>query len=584
MPWFTRQPREDFVRRYVRHACQYEEARAAKLLAERDEAARDAPVAGVPACVIDSVECAPDRTGVDDSAAIAAIRFCELKPEQAAASPSPEIAGSDDESLARRTGPKRSKVPADRHASSRVRAGKKTPAAENQPAATISVSSRVAEIVADPSALVLLSQIIYWSRRGAVVIERAGWIHKTAEQWAQETGMTWKVQRRARRILLEYGLIEERLCQMPARLEFRLRLETLVPKLAEMSGLPCPDPDLSWVADRQQSQFGDLLGRSYLFNAVLTMHMPVAAAILASRLITATGQRLDCLSLQPAALHWVQLHRADWLRETGLSKDQWQTARRHLRELGLLRERQRNFPRRVDLAINLQAVRDLVAQPTISVEAEQTVQSDAADWAQQAGGIGHRPIPPAASPNPAHTDRPIPPTFIAHSGYYLLQGNQLQLPLQSGWAKPNWGGGLFNFQRTEALAAPADSPGVELIWPGCFEQGDREVASRHLNGLDQGVQQALLDEIDWQRAAKSVRSPVGLLRALCVKAREGTFIADGAHRIAGARRKRLERERQELAAQTAVRPEPAAIDQEKRRAGIAQARATAAGVRARGTR
>ena len=572
------------MRRYVRKALLYEQAREAKVLAESNEAARDDPVAGVSANVIDSAESAPDRTQVAGSAPIASTSFSDIGTDHAAAVASPDVAAGEDQSPAKKPGRTLGKVPGPRRVNSRVSALKKMPSAEGQPAAAISVSSRLAEIVADPSALVLLSQLIYWSRRGAVVVERDGWIHKTAEQWSQETGMSWKVQLRARRILLANGLIEERLCQMPARLEFRLRLAVLLPKLAEMSGLPCPDPDWVWVADRQQSLLGDLLGRSYLFNAALTTHMPVAAAMLASRLITATGQRLDSPSLQPASLHWVQLHRADWLRETGLSKDQWQTARRHLRELGLLRERQRNYPRRVDLAINLQAVRVLVATSTASVDVSPSVPDDAKDWAKQVGGIGHRPIQPTASPNPAPTDRPIPPTFIAQSDYYLVQGNQLQLPLQSGWASPIWGGGLFSFQRREAAVAPADIQGVDLIWPGCFEPGDREVARRHLNGLDQGVQQALLDEIDWQRAAKPVRSPVALLRSLCVKAREGTFIADGAHRIAGARRKRLERERQALAAQTAVRPEQAAADQEQLRVGIAQARAAAAAVRARGLR
>ena len=568
---FAPQSREDFTRHYAQQVRRFEQARAARALAPSNEASADEAT----------------LAKVDLAAQIVPIGICDPHPVQSANAQRPLAAGTDNPSPGTNAGPQSGAVPAMPEVGSRVRAAKKTPLAHGQPAAAIAVSSHIAQIVGDLSALVLLSQIIYWSRHGAVVIDREGWIHKSAEQWAQETGMTWKVQRRARRILLEQDLIEERLCQMPARLEFRLRLQTLLPKLAELSGLQCPDPDWRWVADRQQSLFGNLLGRSFLFHAALTAHMPVATAMLASRLITATGQRLHASSLQPAAPQWVRLHRADWLREAGLSKYQWQTARRHLRELGLLHERQRNFPRRVDLAIHLQAVRDLVAKPVASVVAPATQPNGTADWAKQVSGIGHRPIQPAVSPNPTHTDRPIQPTLIAQSDFYLLPNIQIQLPLQIGWSSPiwgGWGGRNFNAGRMDAVTVQEDSPGAELIWPDCFEQSDRAVACRHLKGLDADAQQAVLDEIDWQRAAKPVRSPVALLRSLCVKAREGTFIADGAHRIAGVRRKRLERERQELAARAVVRSEQTAIDQELQRAGIAQARAVASGLRANGLR
>jgi hypothetical protein len=70
---------------------------------------------------------------------------------------------------------------------------------------SIAVSCRVAALVDDTTGAVLLSQLIYWSRRGRDMVEREGWVYKTAREWEMETGLTWKMQRRARRILLDLG-------------------------------------------------------------------------------------------------------------------------------------------------------------------------------------------------------------------------------------------------------------------------------------------------------------------------------------------------------------------------------------------
>jgi hypothetical protein len=100
----------------------------------------------------------------------------------------------------------------------------------------IAISARVMAVVGDVAAGVLLSQLIYGTRRGSTALQRDGWIFKSTKDWQRETGMTWKVQRRARAHLLELGLIEERLQTMPARLEFRLQVNRLcrVPPASEL--------------------------------------------------------------------------------------------------------------------------------------------------------------------------------------------------------------------------------------------------------------------------------------------------------------------------------------------------------------
>jgi hypothetical protein len=439
---------------------------------------------------------------------------------------------------------------------------------------SIAVSCRVVSLVDDTCAAVLLSQLIYWSRRGREVVARDGWIYKTAREWALETGLTWKMQRRARRILVDAGLMKERLQAMPARLEFRLNLTALLPCLAERSEIEMPSIDWSWITDRDDPTLGRLLGRSFLFNAALTAHMSIPAAMMASRLMSAqskrTGEEGRASFAYPKLL---QLSREEWREETGLTRHQWQTARRDLHALGVLVERRHNFPRRVDLSLDTSAMAALLASPT---GARRELRPKAGSvWAKQEGRFGHHPNRPADSPNPAFKDQPNPPIAIAQTGLYLsvqLQGQLHQQPhpgatVPVSWSVPQWGwGGLNSLLKKGQVKEPQSSAPAtgaapkqpdSLAWPDLFEPEDREAATQHLAGLDQAIQQLVLDEIDWQHAQKPVKSPIGLLRTLCKKALAGEFTADGAHRIAGARRRRQQALRaQDAQANKAARPSP----------------------------
>ncbi len=164
---------------------------------------------------------------------------------------------------------------------------------------SIAIATRVMASVGDTAAGVLLSQLIYWTRRGVDVAERDGWIFKTAHDWEQETGMSWKVQRRARSILLARGVIEERKQQMPARLEFRLKLNALVPLLAQRADVVMDRGlDLQQFRDVTSAVTDTLIGRSFLFHGSLARLFPVHSAMMCSRLLAPA--RLP--SLEPQAL------------------------------------------------------------------------------------------------------------------------------------------------------------------------------------------------------------------------------------------------------------------------------------------
>lgn len=508
----------------------------------------------------------------------------------------------------------------------------------------ISVSTRLMSIVGDAAAGIFLSQLLYWCRRTPDLANRDGWIFKTADELQQETGMSWKVQRRARQILMAAGWIEERKLTMPARLEFRLHLAALGRALAERSEMQLDTP-LTWAQlwDRSDSSFDRLLGRSFLFHGVLTQKLPLTAAVLASR--------LECRPQSPTghkaaqSLHWLRLQRDAWKQETGLTRDQWQTARKTLASVGVLIERGHNFPRRVDLAVDPQRMAGLLAECNALARAADERRSRQ-EWEKQAGGNGHSPIPPClvektspVSPDPAVNDCPVPPIAIARNSRYLDK----QLPTNhnyssahgqpwagldqsswSGWgliglvirpSRTAWslaavvprpapstptptaecsetgntvGNGTHTVGALDATPAIAINPAAELHWPKALQQLPESIglAMNHLAGLSPRVQQSVLDEIVFieHHAMKPVRNHLGLLRTLCTKARDGKFTPEGAHRIAKMRADRLAHEaaqRQEAERRAPAQAIPAAAAMEEDGEGLRRFKALAQKVKRR---
>jgi hypothetical protein len=69
-----------------------------------------------------------------------------------------------------------------------------------------------------------LSQLFYWTGLGT---DPHGWIWKTGEEWEAETCLTRAERERARDTLKKIGLLEEKLCGLPATVHYRLNLDLL---------------------------------------------------------------------------------------------------------------------------------------------------------------------------------------------------------------------------------------------------------------------------------------------------------------------------------------------------------------------
>lgn len=74
------------------------------------------------------------------------------------------------------------------------------------------------------TATIFLSNLIRWTGKQR---NRDGWIYKTREQLAVETGMTRYEQETARRLLKQRGYLEEKVCGLPAQLHYRLNAEAI---------------------------------------------------------------------------------------------------------------------------------------------------------------------------------------------------------------------------------------------------------------------------------------------------------------------------------------------------------------------
>lgn len=349
----------------------------------------------------------------------------------------------------------------------------------------IAVPVHVMSVAGDTAAGILLSQLIYWTRHGTDVASRGGWVFKTASDWQRETGMSWKVQHRARRHLLREGLIEERRHLMPARIEFRLKLATLADRLGTLVNVPVDKRTLQSFSTLVGPTAELLMGRPYLYFSLLATVLPMHSAMLCSRLLLTSrmpnirlSRAMDVEHLASWAdtghslwetVRMVRMHRDVWREQTGLTRDQWQTARRNLRDLGVLVERQHNFPRRVDLGVDMHALAKLlhkgadrevaaaaaakVAPPSVAPSKVSDRPDRDLDRVKQMDGSKPCAGRSSESPNPAFSNRPILPPTIARSCPHLYELQELQQPppqraaratadhRSSAFSAFGWGGG-----------------------------------------------------------------------------------------------------------------------------------------------
>lgn len=470
----------------------------------------------------------------------------------------------------------------------------------------IAVHRHVLTIAGDPAAGILLSQLVYWTRRGIGVAEQDGWVHKTAEQWERETGLSGKVQRRARMTLIRGNLVEERSVGAPRRIEFRLNLNEFARRTSELIQVQLQADYVSLDLFRTEDiVVKQLLGHAMSYHRLLARLTPhINDALLLSRLIHDQRQ----------IGRWIVRTRTDWLRELCMSRDEWETARRHLRELGVLIERHGNFPRRVNLLVDqdkLVAALNKLAQGYFAKSQPKARQRNVPPTPKRTqvvdsstvGGFGQfctpgiptSVLPNPACPNPSYpkaafTGSPKPPAQVAQSRLYLnsegLQGSlQPQLhgdSAEKALSEPavvvvdensvlKQAQGLHGLPkaaqpgggpaRATPGAAPLDRPkppdGVEasgeLIFPPFILSTDRVSIWSYLERFPTAVAQEVLDEVEWSHGRKGVVSPIGLVRFFAGLVDKGVFKPEGASIVRDRRaRRQMAQDHQDRLMQSAI--------------------------------
>jgi hypothetical protein len=419
---------------------------------------------------------------------------------------------------------------------------------------------RLVDVTANVKSALLLSQAIYWTRQGRDIALRDGWFHKTAGHWELELGLSAREQTSAREVLRMLALLDEQRLGLPARLHFRLNLEELGRRLAELVDarlLTAPDTD--W---HDRMLIAELLGPAVVFHrALAAVAGGVHAGLLLSRALHLT--RLQARRQQDA---WIDDSAAHWIDQLGLSRREQESARRDLTAAGVWEERMRGMPPSLFARVRLEVLAALLSQRSevfLGGSARTgAVRGDAAPWMSPNVETSLR-----RSHSLVSTD---PPSQIRRNRHHCSDESAIphkeqstgeELQPQNTGSRPT----------REGLPGDAVGGGDALIFPERLLPAERD-AARLLLGTAPALGQTLLDELAGRLQTERVRSPVAYLRGLVQRAAAGQFVPELAPRVA-AERDRLRREaearqaqqveQQRLAAERAT-PEYQARERERR--------------------
>ena len=416
----------------------------------------------------------------------------------------------------------------------------------------------------------MLSQAIYWTRKLAIAESaRQGWFWKTREEWRNETGLSRREQDSARQALKDLGLWLEKRVGMPAKVWYRIDLDTLG-WLLEPTGYTAWD----WRNDRAVLQ---LLGRPFLFYRTLSDITGAAtSAVLLSNFL---GQERARLKNGDALTGW-RPYLFDALRQqTGLTRHELDSARSGLRQSDVLTERRLGMPPRVEWQIRLDrliALLSAVDSRSGATDTELRQPDQQAGTGLVARFAGNGPTSLRESGNPACGNPENKDAGILLAGFpetYRLdfrnRTDRISGNAPASWAVSGTLDGRFpenlyidgttGFKTTPPTEAigPEDAGcrwSEQLIWPRTLRPEERESAKRLLAPVSAQAQ-LLLDELAGQALNhKTIEQPLNYLSALASKARTGDFIPAAALREQ-ARRQRIETERQTIAPASPIPPD-----------------------------
>ncbi|EGV36063.1 hypothetical protein [Neisseria weaveri] len=95
-----------------------------------------------------------------------------------------------------------------------------------------------------------LSNLFWWSDVADKEPHKKGWIYKTANDLKKELSLTRRGYEKARRILLEQGLVQYRRGGVHGKMHWYINREALLAKICKMRGVPVPEAVSNYHYDR----------------------------------------------------------------------------------------------------------------------------------------------------------------------------------------------------------------------------------------------------------------------------------------------------------------------------------------------
>jgi len=437
----------------------------------------------------------------------------------------------------------------------------------------IAFNVNFARITGDAKAALMLSQLMYWTKRGTSVLECDGWIFKTRDQWITEIGLGRHEQSTARQTLIDLGLIEESRIGHPARNCFRIIPQELGNRLAHL--LRTETIQWSLLDIRNDAEHvKSMLGRTFAFYCVLVdITNSCTNAIYLSKALTIQKRFAKQVNSNSATLSWSR----EWFRmaastthdETGLTVAQQRKAKESLCDLGLLHEAMMEFPRkqiylRIDIpTLEQKLIASLTACQNQPMDKNQVIHSEARSDAKTSRLNAEDN---SQSHSKRHIDEHVTPEHVneeVENNTFDKDFNFLNAktdPPEGQFSHPSWpvlarrtagfsmlsrpvlaplhardathaGVTTNNDYKEEITTTPTSPPfddvqiaapsvvvvDLELIWPETLSDWQRGQCRKILTPLAKTDQQDLLDELAGHLLGGGINNPVSYLGSLVRK-------------------------------------------------------------------
>lgn len=428
-----------------------------------------------------------------------------------------------------------------------------------KPHRPIAFGTRLARITGHPKDAMLLSQLIYWTRRGRDVGQNGGWTHKTREHWFIETGLSREEQENARRRLRARNLVAEWRGGRPACLHYRVEVSAISTAIRANCRLVGRLPWSIETVREDEYAAQELLGPTVAFRRVFVdLVGNVNAALLLSRMVQLQRGEAD------RQCTWFTLTATEWQRTLGLNRRQLENAKNRLKGLGLIRELTRvRTGKRVYTQVNATALhaqmvalasrpatRDVLATRRNLLARRMPVED-----------VGPLPVTrsnrPSGDPSihlPAVAASPNSPTrslqlqsgvsrLLPSAGLILYRWRETYVPNARAYMRITYS--ITTTTGSVPLSCPppcvvvgscacrsggiAASPGDALVWPERVHPDERQLIAEHLSRVPAAQRQVLLDEMAVAHRRQGVQLPVAYIGGLVRRYLAGAFVPAKAH-------------------------------------------------------